>query len=236
MRLIGYTRVSTDEQAREGYSLDAQREVLTAEAERNGDELVRIESDAGFSGKDLRRPGITRALRAIAEGEADGLVCTKLDRLTRSVIDTQELAEWFDRNALTLKVLDVHMDTSTASGKMMLTMMGAMAQMFRETIADNTRAAFRSPTSIPAANLARSRPRVPDDVAALIHELDGEGLGLSAIAHRLNAEQIPTARGGVKWHPSTVRSVLYERRPSKRKGFEYPTVKRRRPRRRKAAA
>ena len=175
-------------------------------------------------------------MRAIAEGEADGLVCTKLDRLTRSVIDVQELAEWFERNDLTLRVLDVGMDTSTAAGRMMLTMMGMMAQLFRDTIRDNTRAAFRSPKSVPKANLAASRPRVPDDVAALIHRLDGEGLGLSAIARELTERGVPTARSGARWYPSTVRSVLYERKPTKRKAFEYPAVKRRRPRKRKAVA
>jgi hypothetical protein len=77
---------------------------------------------------------------------------------------------------------------------------------------------------------------VPDDVAALIHKLDGEGLGLSAIARELTERGVPTARAGAQWYPSTVRSVLYERKPTKRKAFEYPTVKRRRPRRRKAAA
>ena len=103
-RLIAYTRVSTEEQASEGHSLKEQEATLRAAIERSGDDLVAVIADAGFSGKDLRRPGITRALRMIADGKADGLVCTKLDRLTRSVRDLIDLVEWFEHPDLTLRM------------------------------------------------------------------------------------------------------------------------------------
>ena len=233
-RLIGYCRVSTDEQAASGYSLHEQEATLRTALSRTGDELVVVIVDPGFSGKDLRRPGITKALRMIADGEADGLVCTKLDRLTRSVRDLIDLADWFKDNDLTLRMLDTGLDSSTAVGRMMLVNMGAAAQMVLDMLGENTRAAFRTPGSVPKAKLHASRPRVPDDVTELIAKLDADGFGLSEIARELTARGVPTARGG-KWYPSTIRSVLYERKATNRNPTTLPEIKRQ-PRRKRRVA
>src|SRR5689334_19964591 len=83
---LGYVRVSTAEQATEGASLEAQQEALTAEADRRGWELEMV-SDAGWSAKNLRRPGLTDALVRLDRGQADALVAVRLDRVSRSVAD-----------------------------------------------------------------------------------------------------------------------------------------------------
>jgi DNA invertase Pin-like site-specific DNA recombinase len=87
MRLIGYQRVSGVGQATDGYGLDAQGKALRSWAKSNGHRLVRIESDEGVSGaKDaVDRPGLSAALLAVQEGEADGLLVPKLDRLARAL-------------------------------------------------------------------------------------------------------------------------------------------------------
>src|ERR1700730_10653270 len=85
-RVVGYVRVSTDEQADSGLGLAAQRTTVAAEAERRGWTLVAVHEDA-LSGKSLDRPGLAAALAAIEAGEAAGIVVAKLDRLSRSLKD-----------------------------------------------------------------------------------------------------------------------------------------------------
>jgi DNA invertase Pin-like site-specific DNA recombinase len=90
LRIIGYSRVSTDEQAVSGLGLHDQEQVLRGEAERRGWEME-IVRDAGASGSTLERPGLRRATEILARREADGLMVAKLDRLSRSV--------WTSRNS-----------------------------------------------------------------------------------------------------------------------------------------
>ena len=94
MRVCGYTRVSTSEQAQSGAGLEAQEAAIRAEAERRGWELVQVFEDAGASGKSLNgRPGLSEAIAAVERGEAEGLVVSKLDRLSRSLLDFAGLME-----------------------------------------------------------------------------------------------------------------------------------------------
>src|SRR5437763_7738361 len=87
MQVLGYVRVSTDEQSDSGAGLEAQRRAIAAECRRRGWELLEVVEDAGFSAKDLKRPGIQAALEALEAGDARALVASKLDRLSRSMID-----------------------------------------------------------------------------------------------------------------------------------------------------
>src|SRR5947208_108517 len=87
MRVIGYVRVSTDEQRSSGAGLAAQRAAIEAECRRRGWHLVEIIEDAGYSAKDLKRPGVQVALETLQRGEAGALVIAKLDRLSRSMLD-----------------------------------------------------------------------------------------------------------------------------------------------------
>ena len=93
-RFVGYVRVSTDEQARSGLSIQAQRERLAAWATAFGYTLVDIVADEGASAKSLDRPGMQRILRMVERREVDGIVAAKLDRLTRSTRDLGDLADF----------------------------------------------------------------------------------------------------------------------------------------------
>src|SRR5262245_12352055 len=93
MKVVGYIRVSTEEQATSGQSLDAQREKLAAYAKLYDLELVSILEDAGESAKSLNRPGLQDALGRLRRGDATGVLIAKLDRLTRSVADWQALID-----------------------------------------------------------------------------------------------------------------------------------------------
>jgi DNA invertase Pin-like site-specific DNA recombinase len=91
-RVVGYVRVSTDDQGANGAGLEAQRQAVRSECERRGWELLRFEEDV-LSGKTLRRPGLEAALAACRSGEAAGIVVAKLDRLSRSIVDFARLLE-----------------------------------------------------------------------------------------------------------------------------------------------
>ena len=119
MRVVGYVRVSTEEQASGGVSLDVQAEKLRLYCQLHGLTLLEVIADEGRSGKDLDRPGLRRALELLREGAAEGVVVAKLDRLSRSVADWNALiVEFFGERAgnQLFSVAD-SIDTRTAAGR-----------------------------------------------------------------------------------------------------------------------
>ncbi len=225
--MIGYARVSTAEQAESGLGLAAQRRGIEAEAGRHGWDLVEVVSDEGASGKDLDRAGLLRALRTIAEGHADGLVAAKLDRLSRSVVDFGTLLEWFEDHKAVLVALDLQIDTSTPGGKLVANVFAAVAEWERGVIGERTRLALGA---LRADGKAVSRPAVADDVAlaSRVRSLRAEGMSRQAICDLLNAEGVPTPRGGVLWRPSSLQAVEGYQRPKRRRRAELPESSRRR--------
>lgn len=227
-RAIGYTRVSTDEQARTGYGLTDQRTRVAAEIAHRGWESVDVVADEGESGKDLDRPGIRSVLTRLAAGDADALVITKLDRLTRSVRDFADVLEWADRCGVALVILDLGIDTSTPTGRLVAGVVAQVAQWERETIADRTRAA----AAVRRAEGKRmGREGVRDTspaVAARIVAAREAGATWQAIADDLNSEGVPTVRGGAEWRVSSVQSAAGYVRPAARpKRVALPPTRRR---------
>ena len=225
--MVLYVRVSTEEQATHGNGLDAQLAQLHREAEHHQWTIVETIRDEGQSGKDLARPGLKRALELIAAGEADGLAVAKLDRLSRSVIDAGMLADWFDDIDARLVALDLNIDTKTPSGRMVFSVLSAVAQWERETIAQRTRDGL---AALRAKGKPIGRPAVADrpELQSRIALMRAQGMTLQAIADQLNAERIPTIRGGAFWRPSSVESAAgYKRRRPRRKPTELPRPMRR---------
>jgi site-specific DNA recombinase len=132
--------VSTEDQAREGVSLEAQRERLAAYATAHGLELVGVEVDAGISGKvaPSQRPGLARVLELVRNDAADGVVVLKLDRLSRSTRDVLDLVDECGRAGWRLVSVSEHLDTATAAGRLVLTVLAALSQMEREQVAERT--------------------------------------------------------------------------------------------------
>jgi site-specific DNA recombinase len=141
-RFVGYVRVSTDEQARSGLSLQSQRERLAAWATAFGHELVEVVADEGESAKSLERPGMQRILQMIDRKQIDGIVAAKLDRLTRSTRDLGDMIDRCERRRVALASVSESLDTSTACGRMVVSMIGAVAQWEREATAERTAAAL----------------------------------------------------------------------------------------------
>ncbi len=216
LRLIGYTRVSTAGQARSGLGAAAQRTRITEAVAHDGYELVEMIADDGEHGTSLQRPGLRRALEAIAAGEADGIIAAKLDRLARSLPDFGDLLAWFADAQATLIVLDPSMDTSTASGRLVVSVFAAVAAWEAEVIAERTRDALGAKRG---KGEQIGRAAVIDDpkLAKRIRAMRAKGMTMRAIADKLTADGVPTVRGGARWHVSAVQSVLgYRRRPRRR--------------------
>jgi site-specific DNA recombinase len=138
-KAVGYIRVSTDKQADHGVSLEAQQAKLTAYAALYDITLVDIIIDAGISAKTIDRPGLQQALSMLAKGEANALLIAKLDRLTRSVKDLGALVEqYFASDKITLLSVADSIDTRTAAGRLVLNVLGSVAQWEREVISERT--------------------------------------------------------------------------------------------------
>ena len=207
-RVIAYTRVSTDEQADSRAGLDAQRAAILAEAERRGwqeADLTFVE-DAGYSGKDLNRPGIAAALDALRHHRADALVVSKLDRLSRSMLDFAGLMDRASREKWALVALDVGVDTTTPQGEMVAAVMAVFAQFERRLIGERTKSALAVKK---AAGVRLGRPRlIPEEIVARIAAERSSGATLRAIADALNRDGIPTSMHGRQWWVATVQGVL----------------------------
>lgn len=141
-RVIGYVRVSSDQQADSGLGLDDQRAKLEAYCAVKDLELVDVVVDAGESAKSLDRPGIQAALQRLACGEADALLVGKLDRLTRSLRDLATLLERHFSGAVALLCMEHDVDTASAAGRMVLNLLMTVAQWEREAISERTASAL----------------------------------------------------------------------------------------------
>jgi|SRR5664279_1328871 len=205
-KVIGYLRVSTEEQAVSGLGLGDQRAVIAAEASRRDWADVEFLSDEGYSAKNLSRPSIATALDMLRKGQASVLVVSKLDRLSRSLLDFATLMDRARREGWELVVLDLAIDTTVPSGQLMANVMAAFAEYERQLIGARTSAALQQ---LKAQGKRLGRPRtLPAEVTARIVASRAEEETLAAIADALNADGVPTARGGARWYPSTVKAVL----------------------------
>jgi DNA invertase Pin-like site-specific DNA recombinase len=148
---------------------------------------------------------LAEALRALEAGEADALIVSKLDRLSRSMLDLPGLLDRARREGWALILLDVAVDTSTASGEAMASVIGTFAHFERRRISERTREALAVKR---AQGVRLGRPRqLPVKVVRRIVRERKAGRTLAEIADQLTADTVPTARGG-EWRASTVHKVL----------------------------
>jgi DNA invertase Pin-like site-specific DNA recombinase len=138
MKAIGYVRVSTEDQAREGISLDNQESKIRAYADLNGLELVNVIRDEGISGKTMDRLGMNRINDMIETGEIEAVIVYKLDRLSRKTIDILSTLDAWEKKTIAFHSITDKIDTKTAAGKFLLTILSALAQMERDLISERT--------------------------------------------------------------------------------------------------
>jgi len=215
---IGYCRVSTEEQATEGVSLDAQRKQIETWCKTNGYELVEVYVDAGLSGRQMRkREGLHKALKAI--GKDTALVAYSISRLARSLPDMLSICEQIDRKGGDLVSLTEQIDTTNAAGRMMFNMLAAFAQYESEIIGERTKSAMQFKRS-KGEKYCHLVPFGYQEVNGRLIEVDKEiktvksivkkhrkGISLREIANKLNESGVSTKLGG-KWHASTVSQLV----------------------------
>ena len=141
-RAVGYVRVSTELQAQEGISLDAQQAKIRAWCDANGYALIYIYVDAGLSGsRSDNRPGLQRALEAACRPNT-ALVVYSLSRLARSTKDAILLSERLAKGGADLVSLSERIDTTTAAGKMVFRMLAVLSEFERDLLSERTKTAI----------------------------------------------------------------------------------------------
>lgn len=219
MKAMGYVRVSTDEQAREGISLDNQKTKIESYCTLHDLELIGIIEDAGKSGKDLNREGMKALMDTIKGRQVSAVVVYKLDRLSRKVIDTLNLIELMRKNNIEFHSITDNIDTKTAMGKFFLNVMASLAQMERDLISERTKDALQHKISkneragqVPYGwTLSQDgRTLIPNKkeqkAIALIRDLHKKGYSYRAICRELEARRHEPI--GAKWHHQTIKNIL----------------------------
>jgi site-specific DNA recombinase len=216
LKAVIYTRVSSTNQAEEGYSLEAQYEQLIKYVDEEGMELVKVYTDPGVSAKSLNRPGIQELISDLKSGKFETLIIHKLDRLTRNISDLYDLVEMVTKYNVKLISLNEKLDTSTPMGRMFIYMLGILAQMFRENLAQEI-IKGQSMRASKGLRVSPSRPYgydLGENLAMTINEEEAylvrqifqwfnAGYNLLTICKKINAMKITK-----KFHQITVQRIV----------------------------
>jgi DNA invertase Pin-like site-specific DNA recombinase len=187
--------------------LAAQAEVIARECEERGLELLEVVHEREpANGKALSRPGLAYALERIAKQEAGVLVVSELSRITRSAADLGMVIQWISRSNARLVAAAHGLDTHRLDGRLAADLLVEVSGWEAARLSERTRNGLEA-----ARRNGRmtGRPAVADnpDLKERILQMRSEGMTLQAIADRLNAEGVPTVRGGTKWRHSSVQAA-----------------------------
>jgi peptidoglycan hydrolase-like protein with peptidoglycan-binding domain/DNA invertase Pin-like site-specific DNA recombinase len=204
--VIGYmTRAAGD--TADGHERAAA--AIAQACEESGRDLIEIVCDSP-GGRSLERPGLVHSLDRIADGQARGLVVSDLRSVSGSPQELANLVAWFNDADATLVALDLGLDTSTPGGRQVaatLIGLGGQGNEDSRRNSDNGHVPTRG-NGRPAVS---DRPELLEKIAAM----RSEGMSLRDIAERLNADQVPTLRGGALWRPSSIQAALGYKRPGR---------------------
>ena len=216
---IGYIRVSTDGQAQDGISLDAQRAKIEAWAMLNDYELAAVHVDAGISGKNCNRPGLQDALADCKKGSA--LVVYSLSRLSRSVRDTMDIGDKLAKVGADLVSLSEKIDTTSAAGKMVFRLLAVMNEFERDQISERTTTALQFKKSkgektggavpygfdLAVDGVALLENSAEQEVITQAKKLHAGGLSLRKIAADLSCRGF-NARNGQAFQPTQIMRMV----------------------------
>jgi len=204
-----YARVSTQMQVDDGMSLGAQERQLMGAAEMAGYDPV-ILREEGRSGKSIQgRPVLRKALEDLDAGRASALYVTRLDRLARSTRDFLSIIDRSNSSGWRLVMLDLGLDTTTANGRFVVTIMSAMAEMERGMISARQKDVHqdrREAGKVWGVDLGPIS-QITEDIGNRIVRDRAAGLSYKKIAESLDSEEVPTVLGGKQWYASTVRNA-----------------------------
>lgn len=215
-----YTRVSTNEQANEGYSIEEQERMCKAAIVSKGWEYIGTFTDPGISGRTMNRPGLQDMIAKIKNKEIDAVVIYKLDRLSRKQRDTMTIIEdVFLKNDIILISLSETLDTSTPWGRAMIGVLSSFNQMESENIQMRTEMGRKAKAS--QGGYAGGKPPigyrvengnlvvVPEEaeIVRLVFQLRKDGGTLMGIAGELNKLGYRTKKG-LEFKHSAVQTIL----------------------------
>jgi DNA invertase Pin-like site-specific DNA recombinase len=221
MNAIGYVRVSSEGQAMDGVSLDAQQARIRAWCEANGYTLAGLHIDAGLSGcRSDNRPGLQEAL-SLACKQKTALIVYSLSRLARSTKDAIAISERLAKSGADLVSLSERIDTTTAAGKMVFRMLAVLAEFERDQIAERTKGALshmRTQGKRISGKIPYGYELAPDGENLLLHlgeqgglemiqSLRAKGFGRRRIAAELTRRRIRTKTGGL-WNDRVVGRII----------------------------
>ena len=211
-----YIRVSTFDQAREGFSLPEQEEKLKEFCNYKGYEIYKIYKDAGISAKDDKRPAYQQMIEDVKSKKINVVVALKLDRITRSVYDVEKLMKILNEYDCDLDCKDDDSNTITSNGKMYIRLTTAFSQNEIERCSERTKfgmvgaiKAGHIPNKTPIGFKRDNKKLVPDpltkDIVIRMYDLYLEGKSYQAIANIYNKEQI---LGRTNWKDSTIQKIM----------------------------
>ena len=190
--VVGYTRVSTDKQSRHGRSLDAQKKMIAQYCSYSNLNLLGVVEEPGVSaGKRInQRPGLVTVLGMIEDGEADGVVVLKLDRIFRSVVDAAEVLELLRSHGAAFHSVVERFDTSTPWGEASMQIVTVFAQMERKMAGERTKSVLHATKRVMIADLP------PEASAAMVNRAQKNKLllGNTSYGYEFASPRIRKAR------------------------------------------
>jgi DNA invertase Pin-like site-specific DNA recombinase len=225
---LGYTtlpgKTGHDERA-----FDAAIKAIGRRCTDLGLDLIDVVHEGQVEGKALDRPGLAALIERIAAGEAGCLVVGTLGQLSHSVAELGALVNWLERNQVRLITVELELDTASSGGRLTARALSSVAGFQHDRLSERTRkglAAAQSRRRAAAEETGPGRhtagwPEISQRIAAMRRS----GMTLQAIADVLNAEDVPTPRGGAEWRPSSVQTAAgYKRRSRAKKADELPAI------------
>lgn len=216
--VVGYIRVSTKEQAETKLSLLKQEEKIRAYAVAQDLVIARIFNDAAESAKNLNRPAIKELLAEIERGRVGHVIVYKLDRIIRNVENLGFLLRLFEKKKVTFASVSESLDTSSASGRLVVNLLGMIAQWEREMISERTKAALDVKRQrgeplcgvMPYGYRAKQGKLIPFEaeqrILRMILKARRDARGYQDISDALNEQGIKP-RMGARWYASTIRAI-----------------------------
>lgn len=217
-RVAIYTRVSTEDQAKEGFSLDAQMEKLRAYCSARSWKIVKEYVDNGYSGRDINRPAYKKMMEEIDEW--DMLLVMKMDRIHRNSKNFMMMMENLNEKGKEFVSMTESLDTSTAMGRFVMDIIQRIAQLESEQIGERVYVGMRQKAKDGKGMLGSPPPygyeykdgklvEVKDEIVVVkkIYEMYLDGKSLEDITRWLENQGIKTKRGG-KWDKKTVSRIL----------------------------
>jgi DNA invertase Pin-like site-specific DNA recombinase len=207
--VVGYATVDGEQSERSKAELRRQAEAIASECERRELRLlVVVRERERQHQRPFDRPGLGYALAKIAASEAEGLVVAELPRLTHSVPELGRVLQWLSGRGARFVAAGPGLDTADEAGRLAVRAIIEVSEWERRRLAERTRNGMSAARRKGPASVA-DHPQLKERIA----RMRAAGMTLQSIADQLNAEGVPTVRGGAKWRPSSVQAATgYQRR------------------------